>query len=131
MPRCHTFVHRLAGACSGLMYATVPRITPALVPSLIVVDDLDRPGVDSSVAAFARPKSSTLTTPSGVILMLEGLRSRWTIPAPCAASSASAICAATASASGTGRPSSQASVQRLTVHQLEYQRGTWPPSSNP
>ena len=35
---------------------------------------------ESPVVAFARPKSSTLTTPSGVTLMLAGFRSRWTMP---------------------------------------------------
>ena len=54
--------------------------------------------------AFARPKSSTLTMPSGVILMLAGFRSRWTMPFSCAASSASAICRAIVSASASGRP---------------------------
>ena len=34
----------------------------------------------SPADALARPKSSTLTTPSGVILMFAGFRSRWTIP---------------------------------------------------
>ena len=29
---------------------------------------------------FARPKSRTLTTPSGVILMFAGFKSRWTMP---------------------------------------------------
>ena len=47
--------------------------------------------------------------PSGVILIFAGFRSRWTIPRSCAASSASAICRAIASASGTGRPSTLAS----------------------
>ena len=36
-------------------------------------------------------KSSTLTVPPSVILMLAGLTSRWTIPLSCAASSACAI----------------------------------------
>ena len=40
--------------------------------------------------AFANPKSSTFTRPSGVTLMLAGFRSRWMMPLPCAASSASA-----------------------------------------
>lgn len=38
-------------------------------------------------SAFAKPKSSTLTLPSGVTLILAGLRSRWTIPFSCAARS--------------------------------------------
>ena len=52
--------------------------------------------------AFASPKSSTFTTPSGVTLMLAGFRSRWMMPFSCAASSASAICRAMASASVGG-----------------------------
>ena len=42
--------------------------------------------------------------PPGPTLMLAGLRSRWMIPFSCAASSASAICRAIASASGRGVP---------------------------
>ena len=49
--------------------------------------------------AFARPKSSTLTVPSGRTLMFAGFRSRWTMPCSCAASSASAICFAMSNAS--------------------------------
>ena len=48
----------------------------------------------SALAGFASPKSSTFTTPSGVILMFAGFRSRWMIPLSCATSSASAICRA-------------------------------------
>ncbi len=56
---------------------------------------------DGSIA-FASPKSSTLTVPSGRTLMLAGLRSRWMMPCSCAASSASAICRAIGSASSSG-----------------------------
>ena len=31
-------------------------------------------------SALARPKSSTLTVPAGVSLMLAGFKSRWTMP---------------------------------------------------
>ena len=42
---------------------------------------LDRSGDEPSPpTALARPKSSTFTTPSGVILMFAGFRSRWTMP---------------------------------------------------
>jgi len=51
---------------------------------------------------FAKPKSSTLTVPSALILMLAGFRSRCTIPISCAASSASAIWRAYLSAVSTG-----------------------------
>ena len=53
-------------------------------------------------SAFARPKSSTFTVPSGRTLMFAGFRSRWMMPCSCAASSASAICLAMGSASSTG-----------------------------
>ena len=48
----------------------------------------------SSPAALARPKSRTFTAPSGVISILAGFRSRWTMPFSCAMSRASAICRA-------------------------------------
>ena len=53
--------------------------------------------------AFARPKSRTLTLPSGVTLMLAGFRSRWMTPFSCAASRPSAIWRAILSADSTGR----------------------------
>ena len=53
----------------------------------------------SPATALARPKSRILTVSSGVIRMFAGLRSRWTIPRSCAASSASAICRAIGCAS--------------------------------
>src|SRR5215472_14159633 len=43
-------------ACSGLMYAAVPRITPGIVLLAVVVGDFDRSGHDPSAAtALARP----------------------------------------------------------------------------
>ena len=81
----------------------------------------------SPPTAFARPKSSTFTTPSGVILMFAGFRSRWMIPFSWAASSASAICRAMASASRTAaracasRAIGERLRERLAVHQLENQ----------
>ena len=53
-------------------------------------------------SALARPKSSTFTAPSARSLMFAGLRSRWTMPRSCAASSASAIWRAIGSASSSG-----------------------------
>ena len=80
-------------ACSGDMYAAVPRITPAFVAAMLSVGDCERLAFDGSVSnAFASPKSSTFTFPSGVIFTLAGFRSRWMIPFSCAASSASQIC---------------------------------------
>ena len=85
----------------------------------------------SPPTALARPKSSTFTTPSGVILMFAGFRSRWTIPLSWATSSASAICRAMASASTErqprarrrANPTRRASVsrERLALDELENQ----------
>ena len=92
-------------ACSGDMYAAVPRMMPAAVPVWASVGDCERsaeePDVGSAEYALARPKSSTLTLPSGVSFTFAGLRSRWTMPFSCAASSASAIWRAIATASST------------------------------
>ena len=78
-----------------------------------------RPAPSASGTTFARPKSSTLTVPSGRILMLAGFRSRWTMPASCAASRASTICLAMARASATdGRPRAMHLRQVLASHQF-------------
>ena len=82
-------------ACSGDIYAAVPSRTPTpviMAGDVIVgeaVTSAGRPRLPAC-ASFARPKSSTFTTPSGVILMFEGFRSRWMIPCSWAASRASA-----------------------------------------
>ena len=82
-------------ACSGGMYAAVPRITPTSVAPMVSVGEFS--GLSEAevslrfVNAFARPKSSSLTTPSGVTMMLAGFRSRWMIPLSWAYSSADAI----------------------------------------
>jgi hypothetical protein len=55
----------------------------------------------SPASAFASPKSSSFTVPSGVTLMFADLRSRW-MPFSCAASSPAAIWRAITSASSTG-----------------------------
>ena len=60
------------------------------------------PETDSAAYALARPKSRTLTLPSGVTFTLAGLRSRWTMPFSWASSRPSAICFAMARASSTG-----------------------------
>ncbi len=65
-------------ACSGLMYPAVPMIIPACVARMVSVGELvglPSPGLDVWPTA-ASPKSSTFTTPSGVIMMLAGFRSR-------------------------------------------------------
>jgi hypothetical protein len=65
-------------ACSGDMYAAVPRMTPAcVIAGVVIVGDIDTPDVTAAGSnALARPKSNTLTVPSGRTLMLAGLRSR-------------------------------------------------------
>jgi hypothetical protein len=67
-------------ACSGLMYAAVPRIipTPVIMAGVVSVGDID--ALDDEPAAgsitFARPKSNIFTVPSARTLMFAGLRSR-------------------------------------------------------
>ena len=73
----------LPRACSGAMYAAVPRTTPAAVACVVIVGDMET--LESRLSIFqalANPKSSTLTMPSGRIRTLAGLRSRCTIPRP-------------------------------------------------
>ena len=105
-------------------------MTPIWVAAAVRVGEFagSPSGLAVGSSALASPKSSTLTVPSGVTLMLAGFRSRWTTPASCAASRASAICRATSSASSIGRapcairsarvgPSTSSSTSALT---------TWP-----
>ena len=42
----------LPRACSGLMYAAVPRITPSRVPPTVTVGDCERSGADPSPSDF-------------------------------------------------------------------------------
>ena len=68
-------------ACSGDIYAAVPRINPALVAAAVSVGELEiSVGLVSSESALAKPKSRTLTVPSGLILIFAGFKSRCTIP---------------------------------------------------
>ena len=118
----------LPRACSGLMYAAVPRIcpTPVIIASVVIAGDWDNPtapGAAGASANFARPKSSTFTVPSGRTLMLAGFRSRWMTPFSCAASSASAICRAIAQRFLDGdRAFRNAVGQRGPVDQFQDQR---------
>jgi hypothetical protein len=69
-------------------------MTPMSVAAgVVIVGDCDALADIAPIGsiAFAKPKSSTFTVPSGRTLILAGLRSRWMIPCSCAASSASAI----------------------------------------
>ncbi len=104
-PSAHTSVRRSTGrprACSGDMYAAVPTMTPIRVAAVMVAASEEAPDAGPASRALARPKSRTLTAPSFRTLTLAGLRSRWITPAPCAASRASAIRAATSRASSRG-----------------------------
>ena len=66
----------------------------------------------------ARPKSSSFA-PLAVSMTLLGFRSRWTIPAACAAASASAISTAVRRACASGhRPLAQSRRQRFTFEIL-------------
>jgi hypothetical protein len=59
------------------MYAAVPTMTPPPVAAMLNVGEFDNGEFSGAVSnAFASPKSSSLTLPSGVILMFAGLRSR-------------------------------------------------------
>ena len=74
-------------------------------------------------SAFARPKSSTLTVPSGATLMLAGFRSRWMMPCSCAASRASAICVRSAAPRRAAcGPLRDAIRERRSLDQLQDQR---------
>ena len=60
-----------------LLMAALPRITPACVPAVSVGETAGSSFVFASVlSALARPKSSTLTAPSDVSLILAGFKSR-------------------------------------------------------
>ena len=96
-------------ACSGAMYAAVPRIMPMPGHSRQVRDR--RANATGVVTARAAGSAERLREPKiqhldacrpARTLMLAGLRSRWMIPCSCAASSASAICLAIGSASSSG-----------------------------
>ena len=73
----------------------VPRMTPDCVAWTVGEFVASRASsLQHGSIAFASPKSSTFTVPSGRTLMFAGFRSRWTIPCSCAASRASATCRA-------------------------------------
>ena len=59
------------------------------------------PSLEEGSIHFANPKSRSLTVPCGVTIILPGFRSRWTIPARCAACRDAAICIAYPTASAT------------------------------
>ena len=69
----------LPAACSGLMYAAVPRMmpVPVMCAGLVIVGECDTSGrLAAGSIAFASPKSSTFTVPSGRTLMFAGFKSR-------------------------------------------------------
>src|SRR5438874_5597702 len=101
-------------------------IDPSRVSPTVIVGDAVAPSGAVRASSFANPKSSTLTTPSGVILMLAGFRSRWMMPFSCAASSASAIWPRDVERLADRQPSISATCdaisERLAFDQLQDQR---------
>ena len=64
-------------ACSGDMYAAVPRIIPAcVIAGVVIVGDIETLDVTAPAgsSAFASPKSSTFTVPSGAHLDVGGFQ---------------------------------------------------------
>ena len=77
-PNAHTSVVRsvsLPFACSGDMYAAVPKITPG-TEAPISVGKFESVAARWSSKTLANPKSSTFTFPLEVNLMLAGFKSR-------------------------------------------------------
>ena len=116
-------------ACSGAMYVAVPRMTPGCVIAVVMVGECDSDADTSDIgsSAFARPKSSTFTVPSGRSLMLAGFKSRWMTRCSCADSSASAICAAICSASSSrNRSARDALCEIVALDQFHHKGGHAP-----
>ena len=82
-------------ATSGARYAGEPVTSPVWVSA-------------ASASVRAMPKSDSFTWPSGATRMLDGFTSRCTIPAPCAAASASATWARIGAASSGVQPAALA-----------------------
>jgi hypothetical protein len=61
-------------ACSGLMWAALPRVMPLRVAAALIVGDLLMlPAAGVSSNALAKPKSRIFTMPSGLTFTLAGL----------------------------------------------------------
>ena len=104
------------------MYWNVPRIVPATVrlEPCGVVGSIESPETTPAGGSesFASPKSRSFTPPL-VNITLAGLRSRWTMPARCARSSASAIWIPYLTACSMGRePRPTRSRERLAFEEL-------------
>ena len=84
---------------------TIPgSVPPETVRAAVAPDE------SSGCVSFARPKSRIFTKPSLVTITFSGLRSRCTIPAPCAFARPSDACAAIESSVRMGTaPSASAS----------------------
>ena len=93
----------LPSACSGDMYAAVPRMMPAPVRASPVGSSVWLEAAEGSLS-FASPKSSTFTAPPDPTITLAGLRSRCTMPLAWAAASALAICVPIRSTSASRMP---------------------------
>ncbi len=120
-------------ACSGAMYAAVPRIMPiSVIAGVVMVGDIEALAdiVPAGAAAFASPKSSTFTVPSARTLIFAGFRSRWMIPCSCAASRASAICSAMGSVSDSDIGPRAMIVDRSSPSTSSITRAHAPPDSS-
>src|ERR1700687_5841920 len=92
-PNAKMSVRALASSpssCSGAMYWNVPRMAPWAVRFGGVVGNIENPAAATAGVCLARPKSRSFA-PAFVSMILPGFRSRWTMPARWALSSASAI----------------------------------------
>ena len=112
-PKDQMSVRRSTGlprACSGERYGAVPRMTPGMVgecsaSARVIVGELGVTAGESICAPgsasfpLARPKSITLTRSPAAMTTFAGFRSRWMMPASCAASIPAAICAPISSVS--------------------------------
>ena len=125
-PDVRALVHRLCrapapGSCTPPCRGSRRRASPCAREGRRVRQVLPTP---SRRRAFASPKSSTFTVPSGVSLMFAGFRSRWMILCSCAASSASAICGRSPALRRAGsRPCASRSASVGPLDQFHDQRG--------
>ena len=115
-------------ACSGAMYAAVPRITPTpvIIAGDVIVGDCRDVGAARScfrVRELRQAEVEHLHRAVGRTLIFAGFRSRWMMPCSCAASRASAICRAIGSASSSGiGPRAMRSARVVALDQLHDER---------
>jgi hypothetical protein len=102
----------------------VPRITPALVAAWVMVGD-----AESSSRRTSRPRHfrfretevEHLDAPEAASMTLPGLRSRWTTPLSCAASTPAAICGRSRAPRRAAAARAEPLRERLARDELEHQ----------